>query len=158
MFRIIISFSRIKQGLGRNTSLIQADTAQTSFFEQYNTQSCLSGSFGSSIPCGTSTDDCNLIFHGIYFGLISFYLFKTFNRQIWIYFSQCFYKFQRLIRVNHYKTLGVLYFHLLHSYCIRIIRHFTDSVYTYSVPPSRFNFQNTIVFYNINGFRLRIKH
>ena len=68
-------------------------------FKQYGIQEL---SMLEDLEANMVEDHSDSPFYGIYFGLISFYLFKTFNRQIWIYFSQCFYKSQKHISVNHY--------------------------------------------------------
>lgn len=59
----VIDLSRIEQSLGRNATLVEADAAQGTFLEQYNTQSRPCGGFGGRISRRTSADDGYLIFH-----------------------------------------------------------------------------------------------
>ena len=79
MPRTVISLGRIQQCFCRDTSFIQADTAQTVFLDQQYAQTGFTGSFGSCISCGTATDDNNLVFHRYRIYCSIFFLINSTN-------------------------------------------------------------------------------
>ena len=60
MFGVVINLCAVEQRFGGDATLIESDTAQFAFFEQFDVQPFCSGTFCSHIATRTTADNCQI--------------------------------------------------------------------------------------------------
>ena len=60
VLRIVVYLRAVKQRFGRNTPLVEADTAQLALLEQHDVQPFRSGTFRSHVSARAAADNCQI--------------------------------------------------------------------------------------------------